>query len=150
MSSSSFRDSVVVIIDNSRSLIRAGIGLNDLLRTPSVVSFSQTARCNPSVVHTAQQEMPARVGLRRSTVSGEVTTARTNGDASAEASTSSSKLPIPVVNAKVTEYLVGTQLDEALASGQEVDVYWPFADGDVSDWTQAEALWCGHCLFYST
>ena len=44
-------------------------------------------------------------------------------------------------NAKVNDYLVGTALDEAIAAGQDIDVYWPFADGDVSDWTQAEALW---------
>ena len=41
----------------------------------------------------------------------------------------------------MTDYLVGAHLDEALAAGQEIDVYWPFSDGDVSDWTQAEALW---------
>lgn len=35
--SSSFRDSSVVILDTSRTLIRAGIGLHELLRTPSVV-----------------------------------------------------------------------------------------------------------------
>jgi len=44
----------------------------------------------------------------------------------------------------VTDYLVGTQLDEALANGQDITVSWPFADGDVSDWTQAEAIWYGH------
>ncbi|EKM50420.1 uncharacterized protein PHACADRAFT_263701 [Phanerochaete carnosa HHB-10118-sp] len=48
-------------------------------------------------------------------------------------------------NPKVTDYLVGAQLDEALAAGQ-VDVFWPFADGDIKDWTQAEALW-KHILF---
>ena len=41
----------------------------------------------------------------------------------------------------MTDYLVGAHLDEALAAGQEIDVYWPFSDGDVSDWIQAEALW---------
>lgn len=45
-------------------------------------------------------------------------------------------------SAKVTDYLVGAQLDEALEAGQDIDVYWPFADGDISDWTQAEAIWC--------
>ena len=45
-------------------------------------------------------------------------------------------------NAKVNDYLVGTHLDEAIAAGHEVDVFWPFADGDINDWTQAEAVWC--------
>lgn len=44
-------------------------------------------------------------------------------------------------NATVNDYLVGAQLDEALAAGQDVVLSWPFADGDVRDWTQAEAIW---------
>ncbi len=40
MSNVSFRDSSIVIIDTSRTLIRAGLGLGDLLRTPSVVRNS--------------------------------------------------------------------------------------------------------------
>lgn len=39
------------------------------------------------------------------------------------------------------DYLVGAQLDEALANGQDIVVSWPFSDGDVSDWAQAEAIW---------
>ena len=42
----------------------------------------------------------------------------------------------------VSSYLVGSQLDEALESGQDISVFWPFADGEISDWTQAEAIWC--------
>ncbi|KAI0350678.1 actin-like ATPase domain-containing protein [Trametes cingulata] len=100
MSSASFRDSTVVIIETSRTSIRAGIGLHDLLRLPSI-------------------DIPARVGLRRSP-------------------STSTKTPN---SAKVTDYLVGAQLDEALAAGQDIIVSWPFADGDISDYTQAEALW---------
>jgi len=48
---------------------------------------------------------------------------------------------IPNPNASVNDYLVGVQLDEALASGQDIEVSWPFSAGDVADWTQAEALW---------
>ncbi|KAI0084488.1 actin-like ATPase domain-containing protein [Irpex rosettiformis] len=122
MSSNSFRDSLIVIIDTSRTLIRAGHGLHDLLRTPSVT-------------------LTARVGLRR-TVNGDAQ--QVNGDASGETSASTSKLP--ELSVKVTDYLVGAQLDEALAAGQEIDLYWPFSEGEVSDWTQAEALW-KHTLF---
>jgi actin-related protein 9 len=43
--------------------------------------------------------------------------------------------------AKVHDYLVGSQLDEALEADQDIIVSWPFADGDIRDWTQAEALW---------
>lgn len=43
--------------------------------------------------------------------------------------------------ASVNSYLVGSQLDEALASGQDISIFWPFADGEVSDWIQAEAIW---------
>ncbi|KAH9973003.1 hypothetical protein BGW80DRAFT_1459332 [Lactifluus volemus] len=39
---------------------------------------------------------------------------------------------------KVTDYLVGPQLDDVLAAGQEIAVSWPFADGQISDFMQAE------------
>ena len=64
-----------------------------------------------------------------------------NGDAQGSPSTSKAANGITVPNVKVTDYLVGTQLDEALAAGQDVVEYWPFAEADISDWTQAEALW---------
>ncbi|KAL1943075.1 hypothetical protein VTO73DRAFT_4746 [Trametes versicolor] len=114
MSNATFRDSTVVIIETSRTSIRAGIGLHDLLRLPTV-------------------DIPARVGLRRNG-------ATQNGDDGP----STSKAP---TSSKVTDYLVGTQLDEALAAGQDIAIYWPFADGQISDFTQAEALW-KHILFY--
>lgn len=41
----------------------------------------------------------------------------------------------------MNDYLVGAQLDDALAAGQDVSISWPFADGDVRDWIQAEAIW---------
>jgi hypothetical protein len=40
MSSIGFRDSSVVIIETGRTLIRGGLGLHELLRTPAVVSLS--------------------------------------------------------------------------------------------------------------
>ncbi|TBU54678.1 actin-like ATPase domain-containing protein [Dichomitus squalens] len=108
MSSTSFRDSTVVIIETGRTSIRAGQGLHDLLRLPTV-------------------DLPARVGLRRSLATPNVE----NGLSSSSAA----------VSAKVTDYLVGSQLDEALAAGQDLVISWPFAEGDISDYTQAEALW---------
>ncbi|KAF7797189.1 hypothetical protein EIP86_008381 [Pleurotus ostreatoroseus] len=119
MSNTSFRDSSVVLIDTSRTVIQAGLGLHDLLKTPAV-------------------QFQARVGLRK-LANGEGTVGETNGDSTPQPSTSTSKWPVS--SAKVTDYLVGTHLDEALEAGQDIDVYWPFADGDVSDWTQAEAIW---------
>jgi hypothetical protein len=44
-------------------------------------------------------------------------------------------------NAAVNDYLVGAQLDEAIMAGQDLVISWPFADGDIRDWTQAEAIW---------
>ncbi|OBZ73503.1 SWI/SNF and RSC complexes subunit arp9 [Grifola frondosa] len=117
MSSVVFRDPLVVILDTGRTSIRAGLGLHDLLRLPTI-------------------EIPARVGLRRN-ASPEDDASKISAQNS-QAGPSSSK-PSPTV--KVTDYLVGAQLDEALASGQDVVVSWPFADGDISDWTQAEAIW---------
>jgi actin-related protein 9 len=48
---------------------------------------------------------------------------------------------------KVTDYLVGPQLDDALAAGQAITLSWPFADGQINDFMQAEALWYV-CMFH--
>ncbi|KAK2465672.1 hypothetical protein APHAL10511_002216 [Amanita phalloides] len=45
-----------------------------------------------------------------------------------------------------TDLLVGTQLDDALSTDQDIRLSWPFADGDIRDWSQAEALW-KHIIF---
>ncbi|KAF9258915.1 actin-related protein [Marasmius fiardii PR-910] len=122
----SFRDATVVIIETSRTAVRAGIGLHELLKTPIV-------------------EIQARVGIRKNALNGDLAT---NGPSQAIPSTSRiSSLPQSSnSNLSVNDYLVGTQLDEALAAGQDIALSWPFADGDVRDWTQAEALW-KHVLF---
>ncbi|CCM00369.1 uncharacterized protein FIBRA_02399 [Fibroporia radiculosa] len=121
MSSNSFRDSIVVVLDTSRSTIKAGLGLHDLLRPPSI-------------------EILARVGLpRNATVNSDIAMNGTSGDAHDGPSTS--KATSPAVGAKVTDYLVGTQLDEAVIAEQDLAIFWPFAEGDISDWVQAEALW---------
>jgi len=101
------------------------LGLHDLLKPPSV-------------------EIPARVGLRKSAFTNGV---EANGKSSNSedplASTSrASSLPQNAQrSAAVKDYLVGTQLDEALATDPDIAISWPFADGDVRDWTQAEAIW---------
>ena len=135
MSSVTFRESVVVMIDTSRTHIRAGLGLHDLLRTPAIVRILLSivsVLCSP---HWYLQEIPACVGIRQSNP-------LLNGDSDAQPQASSSKTT--TVSAKVTDYLVGTQLDDAIANGQDVTVYWPFAEGNIRDWTQAEALWCAN------
>ncbi|KAF8196729.1 actin family [Mycena galopus ATCC 62051] len=121
----SFRDSTVIIIDTGRTVIRAGLGLHDLLKPPTV-------------------EISARVGLRKSAfTNGAEANGRTNNSDDPLASTSrASSLPQNGQrNAAVKDYLVGTQLDEALATDPDIAVSWPFADGDVRDWIQAEAIW---------
>ncbi|TFL05408.1 actin-like ATPase domain-containing protein [Pterulicium gracile] len=123
-----FRDSNVVIIDTGRTSIKAGLGLHELLKTPTV-------------------EIEARVGLRRS-ASGALPEGTIDHatHSSASSSTFSSLAQYTIPSASVNDYLVGTQLDEALAAGQDILVSWPFASGNVVDWTQAEALW-KHVLF---
>jgi hypothetical protein len=98
---------------------------------------------------TVNQEIPARVGLRRNASSENNVygdTLHVNGSAedirpSASTSRASSLPQQFATSAKVNDYLVGAQLDEALAAGQDILISWPFADGDVRDWTQAEAIW---------
>ncbi|KAG6850774.1 hypothetical protein H0H93_008812 [Arthromyces matolae] len=102
------------------------------------------------------QEIHARVGLRRN-ASGDhlnrslqpiaqgknIPTAKT-----IQNTTRISALPQHFEpNASVDDYLVGTALDEAIAAGQDVSVSWPFADGDVRDYTQAEAIWYAKFLY---
>ncbi|KAJ6624957.1 actin family [Mycena sp. CBHHK59/15] len=119
----SFRDSTVIIIETGRTVIRAGLGLHELLKTPTV-------------------ELSARVGLRRNAfVNGTEANGKTTEDTSASTSRAS---PLPQNgqrNATLKDYLVGTQLDEALSTDPDIAISWPFADGDVRDWTQAEAIW---------
>lgn len=43
--------------------------------------------------------------------------------------------------AAVKDYLVGSQLDDALAKGDDLVLSYPFADGDIKDFTQAEVIW---------
>lgn len=143
-----FRDSTVVIIETGRTLIRAGIGLSELLKTPSLVCLFYLMSSNNTFIEHYVQEIPARVGLPRDvpTESHYGDTLQVNGsteDLRPSASTSrASSLPQQSASsAKVNDYLVGAQLDEALAAGQDIAISWPFADGDVRDWTQAEAIW---------
>lgn len=60
--------------------------------------------------------------------------------ASASTSRAPSAPPQPQT-LKVTDYLVGPQLDDALAAEQDIIVSWPFAEGQITDFMQAEALW---------
>jgi hypothetical protein len=71
------------------------------------------------------------------------------GEAGPSASTSRAASAAPQAQPqtlKVTDYLVGHQLDDALAAGQELVISWPFAEGQILDFMQAEALW--YVLFF--
>ena len=57
------------------------------------------------------------------------------------ASTSRATSTLPNLKAGVKDYLVGSQLDDALMRGEDLVVSYPFADGDVKDFIQAEAIW---------
>jgi actin-related protein 9 len=59
---------------------------------------------------------------------------------SASTSRAASAAPQPQI-LKVTDYLVGPQLDDAIAAGQDLIISWPFAEGEIKDFMQAEALW---------
>ena len=103
----------------------------------------------------ALQEIQARVGIRSGAVPDSQNTNQANGrlaaklndpldvqpSASTSRAASTMPQPQPVLTARVTDYLVGPQLDDALSAGPDLVVSWPFADGEISDWTQAEALW---------
>ncbi|TFK74922.1 actin-related protein [Pluteus cervinus] len=122
-----YRDANIVIIETGRTVIRAGLGLHELLKTPAV-------------------EFLARVGLRRSATS-EFIDGRAEGRGVRPWKNRISLLPqVYDPKAQPHDYLVGVQLDEALAAGQDIVISWPFADGDVWNYTQAEAIW-KHVIF---
>ena len=141
----SIRDANVVIIEVSKTVVRAGLGLHDLLKTPTVVRFFFFK------LSASTDFLSGNVGLRRNGFGEhEITNGNSylngdfNGVEESFASTSRATSILPQTtkpNASVNSYLVGSQLDEALASGQDISVFWPFADGEISDWTQAEAIW---------
>ena len=80
------------------------------------------------------QELLARVGLRRSFLNS------INGSTPILNSQQTHLNPPSTV--RISDYLVGGALDEALAAGEDVVVYWPFLNGcEVSSWPQAEAVW---------
>lgn len=82
------------------------------------------------------------MGLRRDIFApnGDLNVPQTIGNSSQDSQPGPSAFKLPS-SAKVTDYLVGLQLDEAIAASQDILVSWPFADGNIADWTQAEAIW---------
>ncbi|KAF8119368.1 hypothetical protein EV363DRAFT_1441762 [Boletus edulis] len=129
---SSFRDSSILIIETGRTVVRAGLGIHELLKTPTV-------------------EIPARVGLRQT--AGEPSSSSiTNGKQPSGTGEGSdywrslaslsrlSSLPFhSSTTANVNEL-------SSLEGGNDILVSWPFADGDIRDCTQAEAIW-KHIIF---
>jgi actin-related protein 9 len=48
----------------------------------------------------------------------------------------------PMPEAKASDYLIGSQLEDAITAGEDLEIYWPFEHGeDIHNWPQAEALW---------
>lgn len=66
------------------------------------------------------QEIRARVGLRKNSM-------QVDG--------------APGPSVKATAFLVGPALDDAEAAGEELDIFWPFDDTQITQWAQAEAIW---------
>jgi actin-related protein 9 len=146
-----------VIIDWQPHVVRAGVGVFDVIRRPFVVRvllgtdpgpMDLELKPIPFSLSAFSQEIPARVGLR---------------------------VPLISDTPDVWQYLVGPALEEAERSGEELKVIWPFApdggglqeawlddmdvEGDrarwerskerrqkdapgVNDWTGLEALLC--------
>jgi actin-related protein 9 len=86
------------------------------------------------------QDITARVGIRREVLVASLSNGHSNGGGEPSA-TSRAASVLPHSKAGVKDYLVGSQLDDALARGEDIVVSFPFADGDVKDFIQAEAIW---------
>lgn len=87
------------------------------------------------------QDISGRVGIRRELYTASQSNGNSNGGSEPLASTSRATSVLPNSKVGVKDYLVGTQLDDALARGEDIVVSYPFADGDVKDFIQAEAIW---------
>ncbi|KAH9993724.1 actin-like ATPase domain-containing protein [Russula compacta] len=134
MSSIGFRDSSVVIIETSRTIIRGGLGLHELLRAPTIEIQARVGlRAQHAEAVYGQRLSAGNLNLGAGGLAAEV-------DPSMSTSRAASAVPQPQT-LKVTDYLVGPQLDDALAAGQELVISWPFANDQIKDFMQAEALW---------
>jgi actin-related protein 9 len=62
-----------------------------------------------------------------------------NGSSHTAESRAVSAAPTPQLH--VSDYIVGGQLDELLAAGEDIEISWPFASGEPQNWAAVEALW---------
>jgi actin-related protein 9 len=134
----SVRESAVVIIETSRAHIRAGVGLYELLKTPSMVRACSIFCLVYVGLKFAMKELLARAGIRK------------GRDAQPMAASSRAGSLISTRNRSINDYVVGKQLNDLLAAGEDLEIVWPFANGEVSDWVAAEALWYETALFISS
>lgn len=121
----SLRDTQIVVLETNRDTIRIGLGLHEFLKAPAFVRF--VASGIDKHLTNCWQEISARVGIPRALL-------ESDGPSSP----------------KVSDYLVGPQLDQAIATGQDLSISWPFVEAQIGDWTQAEAIWCVHSEFLAS
>ncbi|KAF8582717.1 actin-like ATPase domain-containing protein [Ramaria rubella] len=154
---SAFRESSVIVIESSQRTIRVGVGLGDFLHTPSIefparVGLRKDA--STSKLPTSGGDQNVLNGQATNFQNGDTLKQRAaveedavmNGHEAGNRPTRTYIRPTRrrtvVPDAKVSEYLVGTQLDEAIAAGDNVEIYWPLEEGnDIQCWSQVEALW---------
>ncbi|KIJ55406.1 hypothetical protein M422DRAFT_199616 [Sphaerobolus stellatus SS14] len=139
-----FRESSVIVIETSKRTVRAGLGLGEFIRAPTI-------------------EVPARVGLRKNASTSKLLEsglADTNGKSNGHSFENGMDVDVngqepkaamnyirpqrkhrPIPDAKVSDYLVGKELDDALAAGENIEMYWPLEEDDIRSWPQVEALW---------
>lgn len=111
------RDELLLIIDLTSTIIRAGVGVHDLIRGPLAVSPLLYHPREPSdALARPAQEITTRIARRTSAVA-------------------------PY---KITDYVVGNAFAAAEAAGEELDVLTPMTVGplglEVNDWTGLEAI----------
>lgn len=131
------RESRTVIISHGSHTIRAGHGIHEPLKQPSV-------------------ELTARVGLRRSHIEKlRAAQVSTDKDATQDASDATAAVAAPAENQEPpahtyivhpSDYLVGHFLEDAIKHPENylddpVYVFWPMVGGVVNDWGGMQALW---------
>jgi actin-related protein 9 len=125
-----------------RSVIGDGVGLHELLRTPSFVSISHNLCAHLIVFCCVVGNLSScRPPCPAPAVGG-------SGKAGPSTSNSRAASAAPQLQSrKVTDYLVGPQLHDAVAAGQQDTVSCPFVEGQISDFMQQR---CSGTSIYST
>ena len=87
------------------------------------------------LIYQPQLSFDASVGIKRSTLN-DIANGKLEDESSMDVD--SEKKPMKL---RPSSYLVGQQLQEAIDAGEDLEISWPWHEGQIQNWIGAEALW---------